>query len=101
MTDRTTDPYADELEKRQALEQWEARKKAEAEAKDRQQKQATLEHYLQERAGTHLDHTGTPPTTATLERWREEYVDEQARQREAEKQAKLDAAANQDHYPGI
>ena len=76
----------------------EAVKKAEQEEAERTAKQAALERYLQQRAETYLDHTATPPTTATLERWREEYVDQQAQQVEAEQQAKRNAAASQPHY---
>ena len=82
---------------RQQRDAWFAARKLEREQQERQQKQAALERHLHERSQEYLDHTGTPPPTSVMEGWQRQYVDEQARQREAERQARLDEAAAQ--YP--
>jgi hypothetical protein len=89
MTERIRDVYADEVENRRKLQQWREQKKAEAEEQDRTQKRAALEAHLAERARTFYDHTGTTPTTATLERWKEAYVDSKQREVEAERAERL------------
>ena len=97
MTDNR-DPYGDMLENQRKLEAWEARKKAEAEQKDREQKRDQLQRHLDARAKAWLDHTGAAPTTAVLERWTAEYLDSLEIEAEAEREARLAAAADQPHY---
>ena len=97
MTSGQTDSYADELERRKQLAEWKARKKAEKEEAERQQKRAALEAHLAERARTYFDHTGSTPATAVLERWQQEYLDAIALQREAERAERL-AQVEAEHY---
>jgi hypothetical protein len=78
--------------------QWEQRKKVEAEQRERQAKQAELESYLQRRARTFMDYTGEQPTLEDLEGWRAEYLDEQERRYQAEREAKLKAAEAEYNY---
>ena len=85
------------FEMQEQRDAWFQQRKLEREQQERQQKQAALERHLHERSQEYLDHTGTPPPTSVMEGWQRQYVDEQARQREAERQARLDEAAAQ--YP--
>ena len=96
MTDKR-DSYADELERQKQLAEWKAQKKREAEERERQQKRAALETHLAERARTYFDHTGTTPSTSLLQRWQEQYADEQAHLVEAEREARR-AEAEEEHY---
>ena len=88
MTDKR-DSYADELERQKQLAEWRAKKKHEAEEKERQQKRAALETHLAERARTYFDHTGATPSTSLLESWREQYIDAKQHEVEAEREAKI------------
>ena len=98
MTDRTTDPYADELEKRRQLAEWKAKKKHEAEEAERQRKRGDLEAHLAERARVFYDHTGTTPSTSLLADWQRQYIDAKVAEQEAEKEARL-AEAIRENYP--
>jgi hypothetical protein len=64
-------------------------KKAEEQRIERLEKQAALEHDLAQKSRLYLDHTGTTPSPSLLERWKDEYVERQARQLEALREARL------------
>jgi hypothetical protein len=68
---------------------WEQRRKHEAEEAERAAKQATLESHLQERSRVYSDHTGYSLSVAVLQRWTDEYIDQQELARLAEREAKL------------
>jgi hypothetical protein len=72
-------------------------KKAEEERIKRLEQQAALEARLAQRSRLYLDHTGTTPSPSLLERWKDEYVEEQAHLLEAEREARL-AEAEAEHY---
>ncbi len=78
MTDRQRtwidDQMDHERELAQRRQQWDQQKKAEAEQRERQQKQAALEAHLHSRSQEYLDHTGSAPTTAVLESWQTDFV---------------------------
>jgi hypothetical protein len=100
VTSGQSDWYADELERQAALQAWKESKKAEREQQEREQKQSALQRPLQVRSQEWLDHTGATPSTSILSEWQREYVDQQARAREAEREAKI-AALKREHYDRI
>lgn len=85
LTPEERDQIAWEQRKREQREAWEQQREHEREEAQRQQKRAALETHLAERARTYFDHTGTTPAPAMLERWREEYLDQQKLARQAER----------------
>ncbi len=98
MTTGRQDSYADELERRKQLDAWKARKRAEAEARDRAQKQADLEAYLKRRADAWVATVGsTEGLNEELPRWRRQYLDTREAEAQAEREAKL-AQAEAEHY---
>jgi hypothetical protein len=72
-------------------------KKAEQERRSRIEQQAALEDDLAHRSRLYLDHTGTSPSTALLEQWRDEYVSRQARHLQTEREARI-ARSIQENY---
>jgi hypothetical protein len=91
------DPYGHALEMRQRREQWEARRRAEAEHQESQKKQAELAAYLKRRGEDYLNHTGEQPTLDDLAAWRREYMAEKENEYQQERQKKIDSAI-QDNY---
>jgi hypothetical protein len=81
-----------ELAERRRL--WEEQRKAEAEQRERQLKQARLEAFLASRRQAWLNHTGSLPTADTVEGWKHEYVAARADDAEAERALRLAEAAN-------
>jgi hypothetical protein len=62
-------------ENEEKLAAWEAERKAEAERRERQEKQDRLKDYLARRTEAWADHTGSTPSSGKLAKWREEYVE--------------------------
>jgi hypothetical protein len=86
------DTYGRELEKRRQLEEWQARKKVEADQRVRLQKQAELQAYLQRREEDWRDHTGSQPPADVMAQWRQQYLDGLVAKRERERASKLSEA---------
>jgi hypothetical protein len=97
MPDGNTDLYADELEKRRKLEEWRKRKKAEADDRERQRKQAELESYLQRRTQDWRDHVGIEPPVEEQRQWIREFLVGKQAEHDAEVAAKL-AQLEAEHY---
>jgi len=74
---------------------WEEQKKAEAEHRARQEKQARMEAWLTNRRQAWIDHTGSLPTADTVEGWKHEYVAERAADEEAERALRLAQSADE------
>jgi hypothetical protein len=68
---------------------WEQEQKQERERKEREAKQAQLEGYLRRRAQAWEHATGTTPPMDVLQRWQEEYTDQQEAAYQQERAAKL------------
>jgi hypothetical protein len=86
------DPYGRELERRRALEEWEARKRTEAKHKEGQKKQAELAAYLKRRGEEWAATTGEQPTLDDLAVWRREFMAEKENEYQREQQKKLQEA---------
>jgi hypothetical protein len=83
-----------EGEKAERRRLWEQQQKADAEARERQLKQARLEAHLKRRGEAWMDHTGgSLPPSGMLADWQAEYISEQADREERERQRRLDQAA--------
>ena len=72
------DPIDEQIKIRQENERklaaFDAEKKAEAERRERQDKQDRLKDHLAQRTRQWAEHTGSPPSSSTISKWREEYV---------------------------
>jgi hypothetical protein len=93
MTDHH-DPYQRELQKQRQLGEWKARKKEEAEQREREAKQAELESYLTRRGREWQDTTGTTPPADALAQWQQEYMgqkEEEYQRKRAEKLREVEA----------
>ena len=90
-------PYGAELEKQRLREEWQRQKKAEAEQRARAAKQGSLESYMRRRAQAWEETTGSEPPFEELNRWQQQYLDEQERTHQAERAAKLHAV-EAEHY---
>lgn len=86
------DPYGRELERRRALEEWEARKRAEAKHLEGEKKQAELAAYLKRRGKEWMATTGEQPTLDDLATWRREYMAEKENEYQRAQQQKMDEA---------
>jgi hypothetical protein len=102
MTDRhqpqQQDSYLRHLENEAKLKAWKQQKKAEAEQKEREQKQARLHSYLHRLEREWIDHTGTNAPYDLREQWKREYVAGVAAEQELERELRLAEAAKL--YPG-
>ena len=87
--------HSQELAERRAA--WEAQREEEAALRERREKQARLEAWLTSRRQAWLDHTGSLPTSTTVEMWTHEYVADLLAAEEAARAERLaeaeDAAA--------
>ena len=63
-----------EEEKTRRRAAWEENRKAEAERRQREEKQARLSDHLRRREEAWTEHTGTPVPSGMLTRWTEEYI---------------------------
>jgi hypothetical protein len=91
------DSYGHELERRRALEEWEARKRAEAKHLEAEKKQAALAAYLERRGEEWMATTGEQPTLNDLATWRREYMDKVEAAYQQERQKKLQEAEQEHH----
>jgi hypothetical protein len=78
-----------EMEKAEKRQAWEAQKKAEAEQRERQLKQARMEAWLKGRREAWMDHTGALPPADVMASWRAEYVANVAAEQELERELRL------------
>jgi hypothetical protein len=86
------DSYGRELEMQRKREGWEARKRAEAEHNESQEKQAELAAYLKRRGKAWMATTGEQPTLDDLATWRREYMGNIEAEYQQEQQKKLQEA---------
>jgi len=78
--DTRRDPHIEEAvawqkEKEARRAAWEADRKAEAERREREEKQARLSDYLQRRTEAWESHTGTTPPSGMRRTWTQEFID--------------------------
>ena len=78
-----------EQEKAARRAAWEDERKAEAERREREEKQGRFEAWLKARGQAFLDHTGSLPPTYIMESWRADYVAERAAEQELERERRL------------
>jgi hypothetical protein len=88
-TDAIDEQIKWEAEKASRRKAWEAQKKAEADQRERQLKQARMEAWLKGRREAWLDHTGSLPPNSTVEGWKGEYIAERAAEEELERELRL------------
>lgn len=80
-------------ENEEKLKAWEENRKAEAERRERQEKQGHLKNYLARRTEAWADHTGSLPLSSTISKWREEYVARRAEEQERDLEVRRERAA--------
>jgi hypothetical protein len=97
MTEHTDDVHGRMLEMREQRDAWFARKKREAEEKEREQKRSELEHHLRRRTQEWRDYTDTEPGIEELGDWRKEFMAERAAERDLERELRL--AEAEELYP--
>jgi len=78
-----------EWEKAEKRRLWEETREADAQARERQLKQARLEAHLKRRGESWLDHTGSLPPSGMMASWQEEYISERAVEEERERERRL------------
>ncbi len=85
-------------ENEEKLKAWEANRKAEAERREREEKQQRLANYLQGRAETWMEHTGTRPPMGMIEKWQQDYVEKAAADAELDLELRRAQAAAQETW---
>src|SRR5687767_8604894 len=80
---------AHERELAERRKAWEEQHKAEAEERERKEKQARMEAWLASRRQSWVDHTGSLPPASTVEGWKGEYIAERASEEERERAFRL------------
>jgi hypothetical protein len=71
---------------------WEEERKAEAEQRERQEKQGRMDAFLASRRQAWLEHTGALAPPEVITSWRMEYLAERAADEEAERALRLSQA---------
>ncbi len=102
MTDRRSwtpdQQYEHQRELTQKRAAWDQERKIRRVQEQRDRRRTELQAYLQDRGKVWADYTGSAPPLNVVQGWQQEYVTNQARQKEAERQRKLDEAAASPHY---
>jgi hypothetical protein len=99
VTEKLDDPYAAELERQQALKEWKAQKKAEAEHERIAVLRAEMGRYREERLTDWMAHGGDPATFSQV--WpsmMKDYLDTKQLEREGEREARMAEGIAQ-NYP--
>jgi hypothetical protein len=81
--------YEHQRELAQKRAAWDEQRRVQREQEQRDQKRAALEGHLSRRAQDWFDTTGSTPPASVMERWQQQYLDEQELVRQAEREARL------------